>query len=496
MFRNEIAVAADSASASNLTACMIISPARAAILATCRASWRLYNVGSIFIALPGNLKGSMTTSAQAELFEIEAPRIEKSRAMIDNEQSGTFTPNMKLPVHRWFRYSAGFSSEWVRQVIAANDTKVVLDPFVGSGTVCVEADKAGIESYGIESHPFVYRLARGKLAWAASPEAFERAIAAIEKLALQIPPMRRDEQVPDLLAKCYEPDTLVELFKLREACLQVAEDLEEDVRLLVFLAMNAILRPSSHVGTAQWQYVLPNKRKASVSTPAEALSAQTSIMAYDMRHLQKDLGKSRATVLQSDARTLEGVPDGVVDLVLTSPPYANNYDYADATRLEMTFWGEVQSWGDLHGAVRQYLICSSAQHATSSKLKLESLIEKPSVAPIRGELSAVCDELAHVRTTKAGNKAYHTMIAAYFGDMADAFCALRRVASSGAKICLVIGDSAPYGVHVPVERWFGELALASGFESWTFEKIRDRNVKWKNRKHTVPLHEGRLWIEG
>ena len=24
----------------------------------------------------------------------------------------------------------------------------------------------------------------------------------------------------------------------------------------------------------------------------------------------------------------QGVPDGVVDLVLTSPPYANNYDYS------------------------------------------------------------------------------------------------------------------------------------------------------------------------
>ncbi|RFQ07677.1 DNA modification methylase, partial [Pseudomonas sp. ATCC 13867] len=24
-------------------------------------------------------------------------------------RSGTFTDNMKLPVHRWFRYSAGFS---------------------------------------------------------------------------------------------------------------------------------------------------------------------------------------------------------------------------------------------------------------------------------------------------------------------------------------------------------------------------------------------------
>lgn len=436
----------------------------------------------------------MTTSTQAELFETIAPPT-KSRETIDAEQSGTFTPNMKLPVHRWFRYSAGFSSEWVRQVIENRAAKVILDPFVGSGTVCVEADRAGVESYGVESHPFVYRLARGKLAWSSSPEAFEAAIDTVEKIARKLQPSSCDE-IPDLLRKCYEVETLVELFKLRDAYLRIAGDLSENIRLLVFLALNAILRQASHVGTAQWQYVLPNKRKANVSTPSDALTAQAIIMAHDMRDMQKKQTRSLAQILQSDARTLKGISDERVDLVITSPPYANNYDYADATRLEMTFWGEIGSWGDLHDTVRQFLICSSSQHATSDKLKLDDLLARPAIAPIRDELTAVCNELAEVRSLKAGKKAYHTMIAAYFGDMAETFTALRRVTTPGASMCLVIGDSAPYGVHAPAERWFGELAIASGFKSWSFEKIRDRNVKWKNRKHTFPLHEGRLWIEG
>jgi len=74
--------------------------------------------------------------------------------------------------------------------------------------------------------------------------------------------------------------------------------------------------------------------------------------------------------------------------------------------------------------------------------------------------------------------------------------ALRRVCRPGARVCFVVGDSAPYGVHVPVERWLGELAVRAGFRGWRFERIRDRNVKWKNRKHRVPLHEGLLWVTG
>ena len=48
--------------------------------------------------------------------------------------SSTFVENMALPVHRWFRYSAGFSSAWVERVIAdAQQTGevTVLDPFAG-----------------------------------------------------------------------------------------------------------------------------------------------------------------------------------------------------------------------------------------------------------------------------------------------------------------------------------------------------------------------------
>lgn len=60
----------------------------------------------------------------------------------------------------------------------------------------------------------------------------------------------------------------------------------------------------------------------------------------------------------------------------------------------------------------------------------------------------------------------------------------------------MVGDSAPYGVYVPVDQWLGRLALAAGFKSFDFVKLRDRNTKWKNRKHRVPLHEGILRVVG
>ncbi|PIW38699.1 MAG: DNA modification methylase, partial [Hydrogenophilales bacterium CG15_BIG_FIL_POST_REV_8_21_14_020_62_31] len=364
------------------------------------------------------------------------------------------------------------------------------------GTVCIASDKLGIPSYGIEAHPFVFRLGQGKLSWGEDIVYFEAAIAKLTATAEKIRESVSLREANALIVKCYSENSLRDLYSIKAAYLKLAPKWTASINALVFLAINSILRATSHVGTAQWQYVLPNKTKARVTNPCEALKLQAKMMVDDMRVMQNESAISNAILLPTDSRTLEGVPDNSIDLVITSPPYANNYDYADATRLEMSFWGEISNWGDLHGTVRQYLICSSSQHASKDKMKLSELLADPAIDPIKVELMKVCNELDVVRKTKGGNKAYHLMIAAYFADMAKTFQALRRVTKDGATLCLVIGDSAPYGVHAPVERWFGELALANGFKSWSFEKIRDRNVKWKNRKHTVLLHEGRLWIKG
>ena len=106
-------------------------------------------------------------------------------------------------------------------------------------------------------------------------------------------------------------------------------------------------------------------------------------------------------------------------------------------------------------------------------------------------------KLEKERLLHGGRKKYHLMVAAYFSDLAKVWISLRRVCKQGAKVCFVVGDSAPYGIYVPVDKWLGELAISAGFKSYHFEKTRDRNVKWQiDRKHKVSLHEGHLWVEG
>lgn len=412
-------------------------------------------------------------------------------------RSGTFTDNMKLPVHRWFRYSAGYSAEWVQSEIKKfedeKSTKaVILDPFLGSGTTAFAGTSLGNRVYGFEGHPFIARVANAKNQWNLDEFDFKCACKEVLNLAEKNHKTTERHDETNLLGKCYDIEALSKLDSLRFAYEELAD--ESQVWELVWLNITSILRACSKAGTAQWQYVLPNKSKAKVIEVRDAFCGKTELMAQDMEYAKCANWSDIAHIFKQDVR--ESIDSPKCNLLITSPPYPNNYDYADATRLEMMFWGEISGWGDLKTAVRPTIMRSCSQHSAADKIVLDEILQEPLLEPILDELTPVVRELEQVRLGKGGKKTYHTMIAAYFLDLATIWKNCRSVMDEGSEICFVIGDSAPYGVHVPAEKWLGDLAIANGFKSYSFEKLRDRNVKWRNRTHTVPLHEGRLWVRG
>ena len=400
---------------------------------------------------------------------------------------------MTLPIHRWFRFSAGFSARWVEFELGRRGGRDqglrVLDPFAGSGTTLLACERAHVMAQGVENHPFVARVAQAKLNWRSDAASLSGRAREIVRAATPLPSVGQ----PDgLMQKIFEPPTLAKLHGIRRALSDFSQG--DAVDELLWLALISILRSCSPAGTAQWQYVLPNKRKARVAEPLDAFQQHVRYMVDDMRSMQSEAADSPPGALHvADARDDLGVPDGWADLIITSPPYPNNFDYADATRIELTFLGQVDGWGDLQEKVRRHLIRSCSQHM--SGYDAEADLRSDALAPIASELRPVYDELSEVRKTRGGRKSYHAMVVAYFADLAKVWGQLRRATAPGAEVIFVIGDSAPYGVHVPVERWLGELAVAAGFKGYSFEHLRDRNVKWRNRKHRVLLHEGLLRIQ-
>lgn len=219
-------------------------------------------------------------------------------------RSGTFADNLKLPIHRWFRYSAGFSADWVEDVIRHHGAKRVLDPFCGSGTSLVAAAKAGVRSVGIEAHPFVSRIAKAKTCWNVDLDELSALFSRIQSKAWR----QRRSGVPEteskLLSKCYETENLVALRSLRRAYeAEKATGKSSEASLeLVWLALTCILRECSSAGTAQWQYVLPKKTKANVKHPYPAFEERYRMFLQDLLYARRHF-RGSANVVCGDARS-------------------------------------------------------------------------------------------------------------------------------------------------------------------------------------------------
>jgi len=448
-------------------------------------------------------KGSKLQTCVREQLKFEFYRTLMSAAEVSPERLGTFQDNLRAPIHRWFRYPAGFSFKLVEALI---DDKCLLpdnwllDPFVGCGTTSVVAKERGVNSIGIEAHPFVWWVAKVKCFWEYDMESLHhlmlRLITHLHRAELGA--TREVDKYPALVHKCYSPANLQKLDFIRETISQM--DCTEEERDFFLLALTATLREASKAGTG-WPYIAPGRYHERQERDAiEVFCHQVQAMYKDLLVIQERRRGEQVEcrLLLMDARDPYPVEPESIDLAVTSPPYLNNYDYADRTRLEMYFLGWANSWRDITEQVRDKLIIAATTQVRRTEFPDDPLSpELRSLAPrIYDELGDKIRQLGEVRLCKGGRKSYDLMVAGYFNDMLQVLKQVYRVMKRGSEFILVLGDSAPYGVYIPTEEYLGELGLAIGFGGYRIRELRERGGKWRNnpQRHKVMLRESLLTL--
>ena len=417
---------------------------------------------------------------------------------------GSFQDSRRAPVHRWFTYPAGYSHRLVESKIGEyglDGRHWIADPFLGSGTTSVVAKAAGVNSVGIEAHPFVFWVAQTKLHFEHNAGQLADDAQRVVQTAqtLYAGGLKCCHEWPALVYKCFDADNLRRLYALRTAILQY--DTAPERRDFLKLALTATLRIVTSAG-AGWPYIAPSKY-AERTTWRDAFAEfekRCAVMIDDLTAVRwSATAQSEHHLVNGDARRLAqyAAPDSI-DLILSSPPYLNNYDYADRTRLETYFWGMYDSWGAITRQVRDRLIIAATTQIRRGEM--DAVRHCPGVKQvsptIHSELMDVIGRLSELRAVKGGKKDYDLMVAGYFEDLLPVIAGAYAVLKAGQPLALVLGDSAPYGVHIRTDELIGQLALAVGFSRYDVEVVRERGGKWagNSQRHKVPLRESIVTI--
>lgn len=257
--------------------------------------------------------------------------------------------NKSAHVHGLHPYPAKFIPHIPRELIRAfaRPGDVVLDPMCGSGTTLVEASVAGLEAIGADLNPIATLVSRAKTSRLTAEErlALRGQAGKFQSAAVRVAdagPASLD-LAPDELPSFHNREKWFADHVTRElgyakrlidtTCVGQAHD-------LACCSFSAVL-----VGVSNQESETRWCAKPTTLRAGEALARLSMRVSDSLARTAVYEGHepSHVTVHTSDARALP-IHDESVDLIVTSPPYANSHDYYLYNKLRMFWLGyDVQS---------------------------------------------------------------------------------------------------------------------------------------------------------
>ncbi len=220
---------------------------------------------------------------------------------------------------------------------------IVFDPFMGRGTTPLQAAMMQRQAFGNDVNPLSVLLTRPRLR-AISLQAVDAALKSVDW-------SRGEIEREDLLA-FYHPATLRKLEALR---LWIAErapfDVDEVDPVADWIRMVAINRLSGHSsGFFSGRSMPPNqavsiKAQLRINEKLGILPPERDVAAVILKKSRSLLrdgsapGQVRSSLHTGIAWEVPGIPDGVVNLTVTSPPFLDIVQYAADNWLRCWFAG-------------------------------------------------------------------------------------------------------------------------------------------------------------
>ncbi len=392
-----------------------------------------------------------------------------------------FVRNKTLPIHRWVPWIAGFSSTFVRDALKRflHGRSTVLDPFAGVGTTLVEATLDGHDSIGFEINPYAALSSRVKVnAYLIDANKlyeeilrfrnFYKACAADGYVPQSKPPRGFRTR-----AEFYSPEVLRKVL--------IVQDFIDTVRDQSLHSLFRLAFASTMVQYSNYSYEPSLGRRATVAKedvydfPVDlAIVNKLTEMAEDIKWYKARLFTPDVQVRVINASFFDYqkyLAPAQIDLIVTSPPYLNNYHYNRNTRPQLYWLGytkcpqdfdnlENSNFGKYWQTVREQECVKLDFHLPNSDLE-ERLAELRRLHPERGVY---------------GGNGWANYAASYFNDCYRFVVGIKYVLKPGATAIIVIGNSILQGVLIPTDQYLGRIAEMVGLELVRIETPRATRV--------------------
>ena len=381
--------------------------------------------------------------------ELEKKYADKFSIRTDLGNLISYANGKKLPIFRLFRYKEAFSQNLATQFIDGlnlGHDDYVLDPFSGMGTTCFGCMIKGIPSIGIEMLPLAHFISK------TITKFFEikpkKLMEYYEQMVKNLPNSKLADIALDvpIVKKSFDEKTLIELRKWK---FQIAalKNPYRDVFTFLFLSILEDCSYSSKDG--QFLRLVPSKKTAK---PMNALFEKLLQAEKDIQ-LIKDQKPTftKPELILGDSIHLSShfLKNRKPNVVITSPPYLNRYDYTRSYVLELCF-NFVKNHEELKkirfGILRSHIECK--QNETDTKFNHPAVIE----------ILKKLDKL------DLNNPRIPIMIAAYFTDMKKIIQELNKTLDKKAQIILVVDNVRFEGEMIPVDLILSDFAEECGFK--------------------------------
>lgn len=390
----------------------------------------------------------------------------------------SYQGNRNVPGLRWMKYKEGFSHELVAKLISDRNPQAVLDPFAGICTTPLVAAGSGSEAMGIEIMP-VGTLTGEAIAHAANGVSSDSLSKIGNEFIGEIQskhPTSESFAFPHvrITEGAFSAATEAEIARARRF---LSRCKDEHLHSLLNIACVSVLEESSFT-RKDGQYLRWDSRsgrslrsrmnKGPIAGFGEALKLRLSQMVQDVDILNGLFGGPEPKLISgSSLELLRDIPSQSFDMVITSPPYANRYDYTRTYALELAWMGYDQR--DF-SALRQDMLSATVENTQKLdrlnriyRKNRETLDAALDIYQSQGTIQEVTEILTE-HVTELSNRNVIRLIHNYFLEMALVVAELGRIVRPGGVVVMVNDNVQYHGEELPVDFILADFAEQSGFE--------------------------------